>query len=83
MERDELLGRIARATAYLANTDLTPFQREKAQIRLDELRAELRKMDEPPPKVEDPRIPEAIATIRQILYGGAKNGQNQRTDTEG
>jgi hypothetical protein len=66
MERDELLGRIAKATQYLTN-ELTPFQREKAQMRLDELKAELRKIDQPPPKVEDPRIPESIAMIRQIL----------------
>jgi hypothetical protein len=81
MERDELKGRIVKAIIYLENTDLTPFQREKAEMRLDELRAELRKIDQPPPKVEDPRIPEAIETIRSILYGGAKNGTNQRTDT--
>lgn len=71
MERDELLGLIARTTERLARAQ-TEFEREKARIRLDELKAQLRKLDNPPPRVEDPRAAEAIKTIREIL--GMKKG---------
>lgn len=71
MTRDELLGKLAEGRKYLERTDITSEQRERAQARYDELRAELRKMDEPPPRVEDPReaerAAEAIATIRNML----------------
>lgn len=72
--RDELLGKIAKGTAYIQRSDITPFDRERATTKLDELKAQLRKMDEPPPKVEDPRIPEYIAEIKAILKEkGAKS----------
>lgn len=72
MERDELLGSIARAAERLQRAQ-TDFDKEKWQTRLDELRAQLRKMDDPPPKVEDPRAPGYFALWREML-GGKKNG---------
>ena len=65
--RDELMGKIAKGEAYIRRSDITSYDRERATTKLDELRAQLRKMDEPPPKVEDPRIPEYIAEIKAIL----------------
>lgn len=65
--RDELLGKIAKGTAYLQRNDITPNDRVRTKDRLDELRAELRKMDELPPRLDDPRADKAIAEIREIL----------------
>lgn len=56
MNRDELLGRIAKAAAYLQRNDITDEQRRKARIRHNELYEELQKLSEPPQKpVHDER----------------------------
>lgn len=74
MNRDELLGKIATARAFLESTDLTKETREKAEIRHEELYAAYQKLDEQEKKPEpDERVRGYIEEIRNIL-NKAKSG---------
>ena len=70
MEKAELLERIEKAKAYLAQTDLTQEQRERAEKRRDELVEQVKILQN-----SDERAIRAINAIREMLKIKPKDEQ--------